>query len=120
MAFDFPTPRVVKWFRSLLRLGERVGALEKRVFSGALVGRGLFLVDRSGKIRGSFALSDDDSPSLAMNGPNGTVRFGCFLQEDGSPRVVVYDADGELDPKPIAGGQEGKTDWDGGHNPALN
>ena len=112
--------RVTKWLRAWLQLGERVRALEQRVYSGAVVGRGVFLIDRSGKLRGTFGLSNEERPYLMFNDPNGTVRFHCFLQEDGSPRLEVYDADGELDPKPIAPGHESKTDRDGGHNRALN
>ncbi len=86
--------RVVQWFRSWLQLGERVRVLEARVCSGVVVGRGFALVDRDGKIRGNFSLSDDDRPYFAMNGPDGKIRFHCYLLEDGSPRVYLCNADG--------------------------
>ena len=68
--------------------------LEERVFSGAVVGRGLFLIDKRGRIRGSFSLTDDDRPSFYMGDSDGKMRLYVSLLEDGSPRVELCDASG--------------------------
>ena len=81
--------------QDLLRLDERVRAIEERLYPDTVIARSFFLVDRSGKIRGSFSLSGDDRPSFTMNDADGKERLNISLLEDGSPRVYLCDANEE-------------------------
>ena len=73
------------------------GELELRDADGeltAVLGSGLKLCDRSGRVRADLRLESDKAPLLELYDERGEVRAGFSLSEDGAGSLAFYDETG--------------------------
>ena len=78
--------------------GPNGGKLELRDADGeitAVLGSGLKLCDRAGRVRADLRLEGDKAPLLELYDERGAVRAGLSLGEDGAGSLAFYDETGQ-------------------------